>query len=62
MQNLIDNMFTKRFCLPSDIDVSTLNKNRSADNMLCPCGNYHHIACIFKGKLRQEGKGRNETG
>jgi hypothetical protein len=39
---LIDSLYNKRFCLPSNGGAS-IQKN-------CLCGNYNHIACIFLGK------------
>jgi hypothetical protein len=51
METLLDNMFIKRFCLPSNIDIDTYkmgNQNISQ----CICGNYNHIACVLKGKDR----------
>ena len=46
MDSLLDSMFLKRFCLPSNINIKddeyTINK--------CLCGTSNHIACIFKVK------------
>ena len=44
MQNLIDKMFIKRFCLPKDINIENDEFN------VCNCDNYNHISCIIKGK------------
>jgi hypothetical protein len=49
MESLLDNMFIKRFCLPSNIDIESY-KNGKQDIAQCICGNYNHIACILKGK------------
>jgi hypothetical protein len=43
---LLDTLFIKRFCLPSNIDISNDNYNISA----CLCGNFNHAACVLKGK------------
>lgn len=47
MDQLINTMYKKRFCIPAN------NENFMPMNT-CTCGNYNHIACIFKGK----GKGK----
>lgn len=51
MQRLFDQMFLKRFCLPSNSDISNY-ENGDLDVNSCLCGNYNHIACVFKGKDR----------
>lgn len=47
---LIDKMFIKRFCLPSNIDIhSPLYK----DLLLpCICDRYNHVACILDGNVQ----------
>ena len=49
--NIIDSMFTKRFCLPSGTGLESFKsgKNVARD---CLCGNYYHISCAFQGKLK----------
>ena len=49
MESLLDIMFIKRFCLPSNIDIESY-KNGKQDISQCICGNYNHIACILQGK------------
>ena len=49
MNNLLDNMFVKRFCLPSNSDISDYESGiKRVDS--CLCNRYNHAACIFKGK------------
>jgi len=49
MITLIDKMFIKRFCLPSNIDIhSTVCKERM---LPCICDRYNHVACILDGKI-----------
>ena len=53
MSNILDTLFVKRFCLPSNIDISTYEIGEKSLSS-CLCGNYNHAACILKGK----GKGK----
>ncbi len=56
METITNTLFMKRFCLPTDTDMSSfrINKNVARE---CVCGNYFHMACAFKGKLAlEEGK------
>jgi len=49
MNNLLETMYIKRFCLPSNLDVTNtkyLNKVNT-----CLCSEFNHIACIFQGKV-----------
>ena len=41
MDNLIQNMYKKRFNVSSDNNANCVE-----------CGDYHHIACCFDGKDR----------
>ena len=42
MNTIIDTLYCKRFCLPT-------NSNNS--NILpCLCGNYNHASCLLQGK------------
>ena len=51
MNSLIDTLYEKRFCLPSNIDVQTdIIENNHIKINSCLCGNYNHIACILDGK------------
>ncbi len=51
MERILDQMFIKRFCLPSNTDISNYETgNKNIEN--CLCGNYNHAACVFKGKDR----------
>jgi len=60
MLNLLDKMFIKRFCLPSNSDIELYENGSSNVNTsnvnTCLCGHYNHVACILKGK----GKGKYE--
>ena len=53
MLNLLDKMFIKRFCLPSNSDID-LYENGTSNLNSCLCGNYNHAACVLKGKGRYE--------
>lgn len=49
MSDIFETLFIKRFCLPSNIDVSTYDfHNQKALN--CSCSNYNHAAAFYKGK------------
>jgi hypothetical protein len=49
MNGLLETMYLKRFCLPSNLDV----KNNTYINKIndCLCGDSNHIACVFQGKI-----------
>lgn len=49
MKNLLDMMFIKRFCLPSNSDIK-MYENGNCNISSCLCGNYNHISCILQGK------------
>jgi hypothetical protein len=49
MNNLLDTMFIKRFCLPSNTDI-TLYENGTNNILECVCSKYNHVACVLKGK------------
>jgi hypothetical protein len=49
METLLDNMFIKRFCLPSNIDIESYKRGKQNISQ-CICGNNNHIACILQGK------------
>lgn len=49
MIQLLDTMFIKRFCLPSNIDISSYEKGKSKITS-CLCGNYNHASCLLQGK------------
>lgn len=48
MDSLLESMFVKRFCLPSNINIK--DDDYTINN--CLCGPSNHISCIFKGKHR----------
>lgn len=49
MYNLLDKMFIKSFCLPSNTDLYQYeNGTKNIDT--CLCGHYNHVACILRGK------------
>lgn len=55
MSQLLDTLFIKRFCLPSNIDILSYEGGSiKVDN--CLCGNYNHAACLLQGK-GNNGKG-----
>lgn len=49
MNTLLDTMFLKRFCLPSDTDIE-LYENGKRNISPCICGNYNHVSCVLQGK------------
>ena len=53
MNNLIDKMFIKRFCLPIDSDIQ-LYENRNMNIKSCMCGHYNHVSCVLQGKREFE--------
>ena len=50
MNNLLDTMFIKRFCLPHNSDISSYENGDSNKISSCLCGNYNHVACLLQGK------------
>jgi hypothetical protein len=52
---IIQRLYIKRFCLPSDVDMHNFDHNQIN---ACLCGNFNHVACIFKGKQSFE-KGKH---
>jgi len=48
MTSLMEILYSKRFCLPSNYNHSS--KKELIRNTNCLCGNYYHIACIFIGR------------
>jgi hypothetical protein len=55
MSQILNTLFLKRFCLPSNTDISSF-ENEGINIPSCLCGNYNHAACILKGKV-SKGKG-----
>ena len=49
MDKILDTLFMKRFCLPTDVDINSY-EDRSYKINSCLCGNYNHVSCILKGK------------
>lgn len=49
INSLIDKLFLKRFCLPSNTDVLSYETGINNINS-CICGHYNHISCFFKAK------------
>ena len=49
MSQIIDTLFTKRFCLPSNALPNDINNSTLSS---CLCGNFNHASCIFEGKGR----------
>lgn len=66
MISILDIMFVKRFCLPSNIELDNsklslnqpsadINMSMYKDVMLpCVCDRYNHIACVLHGKCKFE--------
>ena len=53
MMNLIDTMFLKRFCLPTNSNIELYEKGHEHVSA-CVCGTYNHVSCILQGKGRYE--------
>ena len=53
MLNLLDNMFIKRFCLPTNTDIELYEKGKEIIPS-CLCGHYNHVSCILQGKWTYE--------
>lgn len=49
MESIFDILFIKRFCLPSNTDISNYENGKSQISS-CMCGNYNHVSCIIQGK------------
>lgn len=56
MDTLLNTMFIKRFCLPSNSDIQSYEEGK-ANISPCICGHYNHISCVLQGKGMFE-KGR----
>jgi len=55
MESLLDTMFIKRFYLPYNTNVDEILHKKQVETNLCQCGNYHHIACVFKANGEKHG-------
>jgi hypothetical protein len=51
MNRILNEMYTRRFCLPIDTDISAYESGELSINP-CLCGGFNHVACMFKGKDR----------
>lgn len=51
---LLNNLFTKRFCLPTNIDIYSYENGINRINS-CFCGEYNHIACVLQGNPYKHG-------
>ncbi len=49
MCTIMDTMFLKRFCLPSNTNLDDF-KNNNMSVKTCICGNFFHVSCVFQGK------------
>jgi cytidine deaminase len=49
MDNILNQMFIKRFCLPVNTDISSYESGIKPI-LNSTCGNYNHISCVLKGK------------
>ena len=55
MESLLDIMYLKRFCLPSTSNIDNIREHKQMDTNMCKCGNYNHIACVFKSSSEKSG-------
>jgi len=56
MDNLLNTMFIKRFCLPINTDVNSYETGKEVINN-CLCGKFNHIACILSREIKWLEKG-----
>ncbi len=56
MNQILDTLFLKRFCLPHNSDISSFENGESKISS-CLCGNYNHASCILKGQQKCFEKG-----
>lgn len=59
MNNILETMFLKRFCLPCNTDLDEFKSNNMVASK-CICGNYFHVACVFQGKYNILSIGMNK--
>jgi len=59
MNTIMDTMFLKRFCLPSNTDLDEF-KNNNIKIRNCICGNYFHVSCAFQGNYNVLSYGMNK--
>lgn len=59
MNDLLEMMYIKRFCLPSKLDIN--NTSPKTVNKMCNCisSEYNHIACVYQGKIQNSKKNIN---
>lgn len=53
MMTILDKMFIKRFCLPTDVNID-LYENGTETVSSCVCGHYNHVSCVLQGKWKLE--------
>ena len=49
MSDILDTLFIKRFCLPSNVDIASYENGKS-NVASCLCGNFNHVSCILQGE------------
>jgi hypothetical protein len=49
---LLDSLFKKRFCLPSDANME-LYETGIEKIPKCLCGEFNHVCCVFRGKKKR---------
>ena len=49
MSQIFDTLFIKRFCLPSNTDISSYELGNTSVPA-CLCGNFNHVSCLLQGK------------
>ena len=59
MDNIMETMFLKRFCLPSNTDLDHFKSNNMVANK-CICGKYFHVSCAFQGNYNILSIGMNK--
>jgi hypothetical protein len=47
MDSVLNTLFIKRFCLPSNVNINDYENGNERIVDSCICGNYNHISCIL---------------
>jgi hypothetical protein len=56
MNSILDTLFIKRFCLPSNANIDSYEVGDLKVSS-CLCGNYNHASCLLQGKQYHIEKG-----
>uniref|UniRef100_A0A6C0HZS0 CMP/dCMP-type deaminase domain-containing protein n=1 Tax=viral metagenome TaxID=1070528 RepID=A0A6C0HZS0_9ZZZZ len=62
MENILNQMFLKRYCLPINTDIRSYELGEKNLRKTSVCGNYNHISCVLKGNKSVLTFGINKIG